>query len=60
VFKYINFGKAKDIILPLSVNLFIDNIAKLVILMTSFGPKTGIFNEIYSMDNFIKYLQRVT
>ena len=60
VFKYIDFGKAKDIILPLSVNLFLDNRAKLVILMASYGPKTGIFNEIYSMDNFIKYLQRVT
>lgn len=59
VFKQIDFGKAKDTILPISVNLFLDNRAKLVILMASYGPRTGIFNEIYSMEHFIKYLQRV-
>jgi hypothetical protein len=58
-FKHIDFFKAKDVILPLSVNMFTDNRAKLVILLASFGPKLGSYNERYSMDHFIKYLQRV-
>lgn len=59
IFKQIDFLKAKDIVLPVSVNQFIDNRAKLVILIASYGPRAGVFNEKYSMDHFIKYLQRV-
>jgi hypothetical protein len=58
-FSHIDFGKAKDVVLPTSVNLFMDNRAKLVILLANFGPRTGAFDEKYSMDHFIKYLQRV-
>lgn len=60
VFKYIDFGKAKDVVLPISVNQFLDNRAKIVILMASYGPRAGIYNEKYSMEHFIKYLQRVS
>ena len=59
IFKHIDFGKAIDLILPISVNQFIDNRAKLVILIASYGPRAGIYNDKYSMDDFIKYLQRV-
>lgn len=59
VFKYIDFARAKDVILPISVNQFLDNRAKLVILIASYGPRAGVYNDKYSMDHFIKYLQRV-
>ncbi len=59
VFKHIDFARAKDVVLPISVNQFIDNRAKLVILIASYGPRAGVYNEKYSMDHFIKYLQRV-
>ena len=59
VFRHTDFGKAKETILPISVNMFIDNRAKLVILLAGYGPRQGSYDEKYSMDHFIKYLQRV-
>lgn len=55
----IEFPKSEQIILPVCVNVFLEAQAKLVVLLSDYGPKTGKFEKNYSMENFIKYLQDV-
>ena len=55
--KYIEFPSVKDTILQ-SMNFMFDNRAKSIILLSDFGPKTGIYNADFSMKYLYDYLLR--
>lgn len=55
--KYIEFPSVKDTILQ-SMNFMFDNRAKSIILLSDFGPKTGVYNADFSMKYLYDYLLR--